>query len=237
MQPKKSAQEKISAHQMRRLSLWSELNIPFEEDLFNGNKESPPTVYVKGSNQILLVSVHGVSHFSGVNVDDYKIADLNTGGLVRLIQSELHTSSVINYNRSLSNNPWLGWTDSNRVVTEFLTLNSNGVVLDIHGCKDNNDFDLALGTCINPPNDYQKNVISLLFRLSRTYEIRVALNPPHYQARTKVGLTGRAIVEFPNSPILQLEIARSFRCPQEKNLKSALLADFLYSAIDKIRNV
>jgi hypothetical protein len=235
-QPKKSEDENLLPQQIRMLNLWSELNKPFEENLFSGNRNLPHTISIKKSNKVLLVSVHGISHFYGRSNDDYKIADLNTGGLVRLLQSELYTSSVINYNRSQKNNPWLGWTDANKLVAEFLSSNPYGLVLDIHGCKDNHNFDLALGTCIGSPNDAQNNVIHFLLRLSNKYGIRIALNPPSYQAKTELSITGRAILDFPDSPILQLEIARSFRCPQEKNQKSALLADFLHDAIAEICN-
>jgi hypothetical protein len=235
-QPKRANNEVLSDEQTERLSLWSQLNIPFEKNLFNGDEDFPPIIYTRKSKKICLVSVHGISHFSRKSDVGYKIADLNTGGLVRLLQAKLDVSSTIKYNGLKSANSTRGQNDANKAVADFLSSNHTGVVIDIHGCKDNNDFDLAVGTHINPPNEAQRRAISLLFRRSDSYGIRIAENPHCYQARAKSSITARAIAEFPNSPVLQLEIARSLRCPQERNLRSALLVDFMYDAIAQILN-
>lgn len=224
----------VSEEQVEVLSSWSNLNIVFEKNFFDGDSDIPSTVYLKESDRICLVSVHGITHFSGSNDNDYKMADLNTGGLVRLLQSKLHTSSIVNYNKLDAINPWKGWTKANYAVMDFLSCSPAGIILDLHGCKDNNDFDLALGTHIDPPNKMQKKLIDLIVEISNKYKIRIATNPIRYQSKSRHSITGRAINDFPNSPALQVEISRSFRFPQQKNLQSALLVELMCDIISQV---
>jgi hypothetical protein len=99
--------------------------------------------FVSGSLPVLLSAPHGAAHW---RKDRYKEEDEYTAGLVRMVAEITGAHVIYAHRRSLSdpnadqNAPY---KDALREITRHYHPN---ILLDIHGCRPENGFGIALGT-------------------------------------------------------------------------------------------
>lgn len=98
---------------------------------------------VPGSLPVLLSAPHGAAHWRAVR---FKEEDEYTAGLVRLI-GEITGAHVICANRRSSTDPNADMDAPYKAaLKEIVRQHNPKIVLDIHGCKPENGFGIALGT-------------------------------------------------------------------------------------------
>jgi len=179
-----------------------------------------------------MVSCHGVNHYSGPLDSDFKVCDLYTGGIVELVAERTGVSFISNVYRCPSINPHAGTTTGIEWLKNFITRNPRTMIIDIHGCKNNDTFDFALGTSVSAPSANVQKAIEYISKYLTNFGIRVALNPLGYSAKSERTLT-KTLINNGHSNILQIEISRRFREPDQK---LNITLQVLTQVVNRIKN-
>ena len=165
---------------------------------FRGNiLEESVFSYVEKNTFVCLSAPHSVKSFVSNKV---KKSDLFTGALVNVVGEEYGFSYLIREK----------FVDYKCRIDDFVLKNGleNHYFLDIHGMKDNDDFDLAVGIGYADYNDYEE-ILAKIDELASKYGIRYVINHPSYMGR--VGFTGKFQQKIGKYNVVQLEWSKIFR--------------------------
>lgn len=191
--------------------LWQFGEVSYANNQYNGDSSNAPVRVREQDGSICLVAAHAVNHYRDGRV---KVADMYTGGLVRLLGAVAGVSTIINQTLSHELEPQTDVLTPSEAALRLMALRRPGmVVLDIHGARDNAVFDIALGTGPGPMTAGQERLCGLFAEVSQQYGLRCALNPEGYQATIAPALTNRARRLLGVENIVQVEVARSLREP------------------------
>ena len=173
------------------LNLLKKYEKEFSQNFYRGPISGDFYDFENRGSKLILSAPHSVRTFRN---KQEKSPDLYTGALVKLLGKQNKLSTIVRQRFSIEKNS----------ITDFIIQHrlEHFYFLDIHGMKENNDYDLAVGTGILPTEEYQIQ-LEKIGQLSEKYKIRYTVNHPSYTG--KYGLTGdlQRINPFPR--ILQLE--------------------------------
>ena len=203
---------------------WRIHEMIFSCNSYNGTKGR---VLIKRGNRtspIVLSAVHGVNHYRGAAANASKLADKWTGGMVLSIASSADVLVLANRLRHPSINPHLGETAMDRSLLKLVSNDKIRVILDIHGAKNNNFFDVAIGTGGNPITSMQLKVMVYLTTKLAGLGYAVSINPRNYSGSKSVSIVSRH-KDLPGIAVLQIEICRRLRNPRN-SAAVKFLSDF-----------
>ncbi len=193
------------------IETWEKAEKLFQNNGYNGNPIRKLSIRRAGKGPVLFVSVHATNHYSGKEDADIKVADLYTGGMARTIAYCTQSPLIFNTSRNSEHNPHLGEMKADSVIRKQILSGSLKAVLDIHGCKDNNDFDIAIGTGGSSLLPNQQKLLDILYSVFNKTDFKIALNPPDYAGMRPTTLVHRHRLDSAEVGILQLEFSRSLR--------------------------
>ncbi len=195
----------------------------------NGDSTEPITECINRSN-LLLVAVHAINHYSGKMDENKKLADLNTGAIVEILGQKTNCSTIINNFRDKSINPFLGPTNADIDIINLKKKYEKLILLDIHGAKDNDIFDIAIGTS-SAPTESQLYIIKLFKDTSLKFNLNVVVNIKGYSATAHHTITYRALKH--DILALQIEIVKKYRDHNQMDNINHML-QFLTETIDRV---
>lgn len=179
----------------------------FTSNNCNGSKLGPLAKYVDTNSNVILSSVHGINHY---NKDgEPKLADLYTGELSTVIHEKTGANLLINMQKDSYLKKIAGSSLVSEIFREMKDISSK-TIFDIHGAKDNLDYDIFIGTHLEEPNNEQKKIISEFTKLSKEYGFKTKLNDPRYAARGELTVTSQ-VIKLGCKRALQFEFTRSCR--------------------------
>lgn len=207
-------------------SLWELAERPLARGLYMGEALEAPLKIGQRSTDVCLVAAHAVSHHREGRI---KPADVYTGGLVRTLGLVTGASTMVAQTCDARLEPLSG---SLSLLEERLLLwrqtNPRAVILDFHGARDNDQFDVALGTGEGDIAPEQFRLIANFAEAMAAKGLKLAINPEGYQAKTKQALT-RRLREQGVASVIQIEIVR--RCRQPGSLMGLKLCRALECVI------
>lgn len=171
-----------------------------------------------GSNRVLLLAFHSVNHWRSESGNEgemrEKLADLYTGPLV--ISTALDTGSTYLIALSLErDDPNFDPKSPVRsYVTKLTEQTDPRVILDVHGAKKGQGFDLAIGTAGYPGDLPEFEVVRYVFQ-SHGFKVKIM---------TEGAFSGssRSLTKHlrdSDMRAIQLEISAEFRSPDEEPAK------------------
>ena len=152
--------------------------------------------YTKGKGRVCFCAPHAVRSF--VHKQE-KSRDVGTGAIVQYL-------GIQGFNAIVRNK----FVPKKEMISDFILTKKleTHFFLDMHGMKEHEGFDLAIGTGYFDKSKYTF-VLSEVAKLCRQYKIRYRINLPQYMG--KIGLTGRIQQTTNKANVLQLEFSPSFR--------------------------
>jgi hypothetical protein len=195
--------------------IWLEAERPFQLNDYDGGGRRILRVENEPASLVCLVAVHGVNHYSGPRDTDRKVADLNTGGLVRLLGGLTGATVAYNCSRHPGINPHRGETAMDREIDRLVEEAKVRTVLDIHGARNNEHFDIAIGTGGLPLTSAQRSLLRFMVPRLTDASWSVAINPPQYAGAKPVTIVRRHR-DKAGVAVLQLELTRRLREPRER---------------------
>jgi len=170
------------------------LNEIFIQNQSYGNEHNPDifSYFDKGS-YVCLTAPHSTKTFVAKHL---KGSDLYTGAITKYVAQHYNYSCIVR-------NKYMPET---ALISDFILQNrlENHFFLDIHGMKNGNGFDLAVGTGYFKPELYEKQ-LQFIDNLALKYVI----NNDNYTG--KIGLTGRLEKATRKANVLQLEWSKNYR--------------------------
>jgi len=210
--------------------LWEMSEADYGVNNYNGWGLAQPVRVRKLDPSLCLVSLHAVNHHRDGKI---KPADICTGGLVRMLGAVAGVSSIINQSCDPAMEPQpYQYTPAELALERMLFRNPSLVVFDFHGAKDNDQFDIALGTG-GTMSRAQERLTGLIADECSRAGLRCALNPEGYKAEKPTSLTYRARTMLELHSIVQIEIVRKLRQPNAQS--AAPLLQMLGSVISRLR--
>jgi sugar/nucleoside kinase (ribokinase family) len=195
-------------------------NKQFEYNYCNGQKCDVIT-YCKKKQKIVFVSVHAINHYNGVKDNNLKYADLYTGGIVKMVEEKTKSSIIINQYRHQAINPYKGITNADKIIRSYNKFFKDIAIIDIHGAKNNNLFDVAIGTGGNI-NEEQLKMINIIKSLCKKYKLKMKINLYKYKARCNRTITKRCR-NIGINRTLQIEFSYQSRRNKINNIINLLL--------------
>ncbi len=186
------------------------LNEYFMQNNSGGDLQNPDifSYFEKGSH-VCLSAPHATGTFCNKHL---KCADLYTGAITEYV-AEIGNFSYIVRNK---------FAPQKVLINDFVLENKleNHFFLDIHGMKDGNGFDLAVGTGYLEPENYEKQ-LKYIDKLAKKYGLIYVVNNANYKGCA--GLTGRLQQATGRANVLQLEWSKRYRdiFGQFENVKAA----------------
>lgn len=174
------------------------LNSVFIQNAASGDEENPEAFsYFEKHSRVCLSAPHATKSFSQKQI---KLSDLYTGAIVKYIGEENAYSYIVRNK----------FVPKKELVSDFVLQNNleNHFFLDIHGMKDDNGFDLAVGTGYLEAEKY-KTPLEYIKELSEKHGLSYVINHQNYTG--KPGFTGRLQEATGKANILQLEFSRRYR--------------------------
>lgn len=191
--------------------LWEMSEADYGVNDYNGWSLAQPLRVRRLDPSLCLVSLHGVNNFRNGAI---KPADICTGGLVRMLGAVAGVSTIINQSCEPAMEPLpYQYTPAELALERMLFRNPSMVVFDFHGTRDNDEFDIALGTGAGNMSRAQERLTGLIADECQRAGMRCALNPEGYKADKPTALTRRAREMLELHSIVQIEIVQKFRQP------------------------
>ena len=163
----------------------------YAQNLYCGDTIGEFYEFENRGSKLILSAPHSVRTFRNKKE---KAPDLYTGALVKFLGLQNNLSVITRRRFSIAKNS----------ITDFVLLHrlEHFYFLDIHGMKENDKFDLAIGTGILNAQAYTKQIETAQL-LAEKYKIRLIINHSSYTG--KFGLTGDLQKIDPTPRVLQLE--------------------------------
>jgi len=211
--------------------LWEMSEADYGANNYNGWSLAQPVRVRRLDPSLCLVSLHAVNHYRNGAI---KPADICTGGLVRMLGAVAGVSTIINQSCEPAMEPQpYQYTPAELALERMLFKNPSLVVFDFHGAKDNDQFDIALGTGGPNMSRAQERLTGLIADECARAGLRCALNPEGYKGDKPSSLTRRAREMLELHSIVQIEISRRLRQPTAES--AAPLLQMLGSVISRLR--
>jgi hypothetical protein len=189
-----------------------------------------PLLCTEAPHPLCLTALHSVNHYRGTGD---KPADLMTGSLALILAQELECNLAVHTHKSPSMNSAWGTPPLEAWLQGRLEQNPQLKIIDLHGAKDTDEFDVAMGTggALNPT---QTQMMEALRAGLESHRLKVALNPKNYAALSPRSLTYRLRQQQPNLGILQLEITRRWRMPETDLERANQMVEALTAAFKSL---
>ena len=174
------------------------LNEYFIQNNSGGDLQNPDVFsYFEKGSKVCLSAPHTTGTFVNKHL---KCADLYTGAITEYIAETCHFSYIVRNK----------FVPRKVLINDFILDNKleNHFFLDIHGMKDGNGFDLAVGTGFMPPEKYAKQ-LEYIDKLAQKYNLVYVVNNANYVGCA--GLTGRLQQATGKANVLQLEWSKCHR--------------------------
>lgn len=211
--------------------LWEMSEADYGANDYNGWTQAQPVRVRRLDPSLCLVSLHAVNHYRDGRI---KPADICTGGLVRMLGAVSGVSTIINQSCEPAMEPLpYQYTPAELALERMLFKNPSVTVFDFHGARDNDQFDIALGTGPLPMSRAQQRLTGLIAEECAKTGLRCALNPEGYRADKPSSLTRRAREMLELHNIVQIEITRHLRQPTAES--TAPLLQMLGQVITRLR--
>lgn len=148
------------------------------------------------NSKLILTAPHSTRSFCS---KQEKKADSYTGAIVKYL-SRLNDISNITRTKFVA---------YKSLISDFVADNNlqNHYFLDIHGFKQNIDYDICLGTGYFDATGYP--FLEEIIEVIKTYKLKYDVNHPHYMGRN--GLTGRYQRQFSKPNVIQMELSYELR--------------------------
>lgn len=205
-----------------------ELNKKYEENDYNGIYNSISNFkIIKGNIPILLSAPHSVVHVRG---GLFKRCDGLTGGIVESLSSNKDTFGITRIHNMLDDPNYYCYGISllyKEAIIKLVKENDIKYLLDIHGCSDNHDFSIDIGTN-NGANINNLSDIDILLHYFKK------LGKATVDNKFKASLSGnvsRYVHEKTLIPCFQIEINSDLRFNKTEELINAFS-----SVIDSLNN-
>lgn len=204
-----------------RQELISYNKIFMQNDAYGDEKNDEVFSFFDKKSYVCLSAPHATKTFANKCV---KSSDLYTGAIVKYI-GEKNNFSYIVRNKFMP---------QKCLISDFILQNKldNHFFLDIHGMRDENDFDLAIGTGYLMPEKYSSQMECIDY-LAKKYGIKYVINHKNYMGCP--GLTGRLQQKTGEANVLQLEWSKNLRDIFEKieNVKKITIP-FITELADRV---
>lgn len=145
------------------LARWQELEIPYAQHNYDGEREGPMTTHLPGELPILITAVHATNHFRASGSS--KLADTWTGGMVSLLAEETGATAILRRRTGT-------FAEDDQVlaaVEKQMMLARPRFVLDIHASAQACAWDLVFGTGSRTITESQRKALfavdASLFRI------------------------------------------------------------------------
>lgn len=160
-------------------------------------EEKSVFLYIEKCSKVCLSAPHSVKSFANKTI---KKSDLFTGALVSFVGEKFGFSYIVRNK----------FVDYKCRIDDFVLENKldNHYFLDIHGMKNNDDFDLAVGLGYEGIENYRAE-LAKIDELALKFGIRYIVNHPCYMG--KAGFTGKFQQKSGKKSIMQLEWSKDFR--------------------------
>lgn len=178
-----------------KLKLYNEIYV--QNDAFGNEKNKEVFSYFDKNSYVCLSAPHATKTFTNKHI---KSSDLYTGAIVKYIGEENNFSYIVRNK----------FMPQKCLINDFILQNEleNHFFLDIHGMKNDNGFDLAVGTGYFDVKKYSSE-LEYIDILTKKYNIKYVINHENYKGC--VGLTGRIQKETGKASVLQLELSKNYR--------------------------
>lgn len=178
-----------------KLKLYNEIFV--QNDAFGNEKNKEVFSYFDKNSYVCLSAPHATKTFTNKHI---KSSDLYTGAIVKYIGEENNFSYIVRNK----------FMPQKCLINDFILQNEleNHFFLDIHGMKNDNGFDLAVGTGYFDVKKYSSE-LEYIDILTKKYNIKYVINHENYKGC--VGLTGRIQKETGKASVLQLELSKNYR--------------------------
>lgn len=193
------------------------------------NKTNESFKYIKGKEKIILSAPHSVSHFRKGKI---KAKDSHTGTIAILLQNALNCNCIYktkncndDANYDIENNLY-----KNELI-EIINKNQIKFLLDIHGAKEGQGFDIDVGTSNYNNLNNKKDYASQIVKLGKKYNLNVTIDKV-FKAST-LHTIANSINAQTKVPCMQIEISKKYRKLENfDNVK--VLLNFLEEFLKKI---
>lgn len=193
------------------------------------NKTNESFKYIKGKEKIILSAPHSVSHFRKGKI---KAKDSHTGTIAILLQNALNCNCIYktkncndDANYDIENNLY-----KNELI-EIINKNQIKFLLDIHGAKEGQGFDIDVGTSNYNNLNNKKDYASQIVKLGKKYNLNVTIDKV-FKAST-LHTIANSINAQTKVPCMQIEISKKYRNLENfDNVK--VLLNFLEEFLKKI---
>lgn len=210
----------LTEHELRNL-----IGCICESVIHENTSEKTFKIY-KGSIPIMVSAPHASSHLR----DDERLPEeWLTGKLAMQLHNELGCHCIVQ-NKASEYDP--NYDKNNEYQTELLKyINSNGILflIDLHGCDDNNDFAIDIGTA-------GADIKPILDKILPKHELDgmpITYNKK-FEAVKNSTITKLISGSQSKCKAIQLEINAAFRDSDDKK-KFSLLTDFMGELINNIK--
>ena len=182
-------------------------------------KEEKAFEYIEGKEKIIVSAPHSVRQIRNGNI---KGKDSCTGTIAILLQKQLNCYCLYktkncndDANYDIENNPY-----KDKII-DLVEKNNINFLLDIHGAKDGQGFDIDVGTAnlknLNGQNKYLKDFINI----GEKYNLNITIDKV-FKADT-LHTVANTIARKTKIPCMQIEIAKKYRdIEQFNNIKIML---------------
>lgn len=193
------------------------------------NKTNESFKYIKGKEKIILSAPHSVSHFRKGKI---KAKDSHTGTIAILLQNALNCNCIYktkncndDANYDIENNLY-----KNELI-EIINKNQIKFLLDIHGAKEGQGFDIDVGTSNYNNLNNKKDYASQIVKLGKKYNLNVTIDKV-FKAST-LHTIANSINAQTKVSCMQIEISKKYRNLENfDNVK--VLLNFLEEFLKKI---
>ncbi len=173
-----------------------------QNDACGDEKNNDIFLFFDKLSYVCLSAPHATKTFTNKHI---KNSDLYTGAIVKYIGEEKNFSYIVRNK----------FIPQKCLINDFILQNKleNHFFLDVHGMKNGNGFDLAIGTGYFDAKRYSLE-LGYIDILAKKYNIKYVVNHENYKGCA--GLTGRLQQQTGKANVLQLEWSKNYRDIFEK---------------------
>ena len=192
-------------------------------------KEAKAFDVIEGRERIILSAPHSVRQLRNGNI---KGKDSCTGTIAILLQQQLNCYCIYktkncndDANYDIENNPY-----KDKII-DLIDKNNINFLLDIHGAKDGQEFDIDVGTANLSNLNGQNKYIEDFIKIGEKYNLNITIDKV-FKAETLHTVANTISIET-KIPCMQIEIAKMYRdIDQFNNIK--IMLNFLEEYLRKI---
>ncbi len=204
------------------------LNKKYEENDFNGIYQGINNLkIIKGNVPILLSAPHSVKH---VRNGYFKRSDGLTGGITEYLAFHNQVFGITRVHNMLDDPNYYNIGESflyKNVIMDLIKEDGIKCLLDIHGCSDNHDFSIDIGT--NNGKNTNKNIVNIILDKLKVFD-KVMVDEMFKASND--GNISKYIHERTGISCIQIEISKNIRFN-----KTEILIDCLENIIKELQNI